>query len=113
MYQFFKHKSPAGSPEPSPADTSVFSLQVYDKYCDYRVHWRRVDDSGLVSYEGDILCSAFFSDERAVFNVRSVILKVLDWARGTRLQAIRKKLQDLGSVPSVPTSPRYELEAKT
>ncbi|KAL8687207.1 MAG: hypothetical protein Q9218_006555 [Villophora microphyllina] len=103
MYRFFKHKCSAGDPEPSPAQTCVFSLQVYDEYCRYRVHWRRVDEeTGLVSYEGDVIATALFDDERSIFDTRSVILNVLNWARTTRLHAIQQKLHILGSTPSVP-----------
>ncbi|KAL8684118.1 MAG: hypothetical protein Q9224_006598 [Gallowayella concinna] len=95
LHRFFKHESPTGDPEPLTSDTCVFSLQVYNMYCHYRVHWRRVDENGKVSYEGDILCSAFVNDEEQIYRVRSCMLNILDWARGTRLPAIHRKLEAL------------------
>ncbi|KAL8855693.1 MAG: hypothetical protein Q9178_007659 [Gyalolechia marmorata] len=94
IYQFFKHRSAPGY-EPSQADTCVFSLEVRADSFKYRVHWRRVADDGRVFYEGDVIAKAWFAEEDEIFRGRSVILKTLEWARGTRLVAIQKKLQDL------------------
>ncbi|KAL8759618.1 MAG: hypothetical protein Q9199_000662 [Rusavskia elegans] len=107
LHRFFKHECPAGDPEPLPSDTCVFSLQVYDEYCRYRIHWRRVDENGNVSYEGDELCSAFFNDEEQIYQVRSCILNVLTWARGPRLEAIHRKLKALAQPLA---TPRYQTQ---
>ncbi|KAI4256815.1 MAG: hypothetical protein LQ352_001940 [Teloschistes flavicans] len=111
LHEFFKYGSPAGVAEPSPAETCVFSLTVHKSHCRYRIHWRRVDDCGVVSYEGDDLRSAFFNNERQIFDVRSCILEVLAWTRESRLQAIQRKLQALGSPPPVPTAFKYGIRS--
>ncbi|KAL8780870.1 MAG: hypothetical protein Q9213_006260 [Squamulea squamosa] len=95
IYQFFKYAQP--DREPSPTDVCVFSLIVYARHCEYRVHWRRVDDDGTISYEGDIIARAFLAEEDAIFKTRGVILKTLDWARGSRLRAIQAALRALES----------------
>ncbi|KAI4173460.1 MAG: hypothetical protein LQ348_006581 [Seirophora lacunosa] len=112
LHRFFKHKCAPGDPEPSPAETCVFSLQVYDEYCRYRVHWRRVDGDGAPSYEGDVLYSAFFSEESQIFAVRTCIRNVLAWARGPRLQAIQRKLQSSGSAQPVPGALWYVFKSE-
>ncbi|KAL8823602.1 MAG: hypothetical protein Q9170_008344 [Blastenia crenularia] len=105
LHRFFDHKHRASDPPPSPAATCVFSLQVYDEYCRYRVHWRRVDEHGNVSYEGDELCSAFFSDDDQIYRVRSCVLNVLNWARGPRLDTIKRKLEVLATARQAPATP--------
>ncbi|KAL8937486.1 MAG: hypothetical protein Q9216_004395 [Gyalolechia sp. 2 TL-2023] len=100
IYRFFKHAQP--HQEPSPADTCVFSLIVYARHCEYRIHWRRVDDEdGTISYEGDIIARAFLDEEDEIFKTRGVMLKTLSWARGSRLTAIQAALRALGSGPAV------------
>ncbi|KAI4136473.1 MAG: hypothetical protein LQ341_005599 [Variospora aurantia] len=100
IYRFFQHAHP--DQEPSHANTCMFSLIVYMRHCEYRLHWRRVDDDdATVSYEGDVISQAFFNDVDMVFKTRGVILKTLDWVRGTRLTAIRVALQALRSRPAV------------
>ncbi|KAL8703853.1 MAG: hypothetical protein Q9201_002968 [Fulgogasparrea decipioides] len=101
IYRFFKHSGTSNdSFEPSPAETCVFSLMVHAKHFEYRIHWRRVGDDGLVSYEGDIIAQAFFNQSDEIFKARSVILKTLEWVRGRRLTAIRNKLKDLAATPA-------------
>ncbi|KAL8938176.1 MAG: hypothetical protein Q9211_003335 [Gyalolechia sp. 1 TL-2023] len=79
-----------------PENICVFSLVVYAPYCQYRIHWRRVDDDGTISYQGDVISRAFFDDLGAIFKVRSIMLETLEWARGHRLNAIKKALEVVG-----------------
>ena len=99
IYRFFKHAYP--DQEPSPANICVFSLIVYARHCEYRLHWRRVDENGTISYEGDTVSRAFFDEVHEIFTTRGVILKTLDWARGSRLTAIQAALGSLISGPGV------------
>ncbi|KAI4181274.1 MAG: hypothetical protein L6R41_006720 [Letrouitia leprolyta] len=88
--------------EPSAVDTCIFSLVIYARHCEYRVHWRRVDDDdGTISYEGDIISQAFFNDVEQIFKTRGVFLKTLEWARGSRLKTIQDALRALGSRKAV------------
>ncbi|KAL9597539.1 MAG: hypothetical protein Q9219_005086 [cf. Caloplaca sp. 3 TL-2023] len=98
MYRFFKYND--DSYEPTPAETAIFSVIVHEKYVEFRLHWRRVAQDGKVSYEGDVIAEALFSREREIFNVRTAILGVLTWARGSRLAAIKKKLGALTQPPA-------------
>lgn len=101
IYRFFKHLCASkDSYEPSQRQTCVFSLIVHAKHFEYRIHWRHIREDGLVSYEGEIIAQASFNRERDVFDARSVILNTLDWARGSRLMAIRNKLQALAPAPA-------------
>ncbi|KAI4172550.1 MAG: hypothetical protein LQ346_008583 [Caloplaca aetnensis] len=93
IYRFFQRAHP--NQEPSPEHVCMFSLAVYARYCEYRIHWRRVDDDGTISYEGDIISQAFFNDLDAIFKTRGVILETLNWARQERLLAIKVALQAL------------------
>ncbi|KAL8935873.1 MAG: hypothetical protein Q9211_004469 [Gyalolechia sp. 1 TL-2023] len=107
-YRFFKHVYP--DQEPSAALTCVFSLCVNQQGFEYRVHWRHVEGNGRVSWEGDPVACAYYSDAQQVFRARSAILNTLDWVRGARLTAIRGALKvmvtrqppALTSVPSQP-----------
>ncbi|KAL8730554.1 MAG: hypothetical protein Q9166_004008 [cf. Caloplaca sp. 2 TL-2023] len=99
IYRLFKHAHP--DQEPSPANTCIFSLIVYARYCEYRLHWRRVDNDRTISYEGDIITRAFLDEEDEIFKTRGVMLKTLDWARGSRLTAIQAAVRALGSGPAV------------
>ncbi|KAL8916918.1 MAG: hypothetical protein Q9208_008282, partial [Pyrenodesmia sp. 3 TL-2023] len=91
LYQLFKLAHP--DREPSPATTCVFSLCVHYQGFDYRVHWRRVDDEGTVTYEGDRVTDARFHKPLEVFEARGAIRKTLDWVRGARLTAIKEALR--------------------
>ena len=95
IYRFFKHAQP--DQEPSPANVCVFSLIVYARHCEYRLHWRRVDNDGTISYEGDIIARAFFDEEDEIFKTRGVMLRTLCWARESRLTAIQAALRAFGS----------------
>ncbi|KAL9104868.1 MAG: hypothetical protein Q9163_000254 [Psora crenata] len=96
MYRFLRSGRPTNdSWEPSPAETCVFSICVHYQGFDYRVHWRRVDEKGEVSYEADIVAQARYRDPQEIFRTRGAIMKTLDWARGARLTMIRNKLAAL------------------
>ncbi|KAL8751520.1 MAG: hypothetical protein Q9184_006044 [Pyrenodesmia sp. 2 TL-2023] len=99
MYRFFKLAYP--KQEPSPAHICVFSLIVYARNCEYRIHWRRVDGDGTISHEGDIVSRAYLDNEAEIFKLRGVMLKTLEWARGPRLTAIKKALEALRSGSAV------------
>ncbi|KAL8778772.1 MAG: hypothetical protein Q9213_007252 [Squamulea squamosa] len=91
LYQLFKAAYP--DQEPSPAMTCVFSLCVHYQGFDYRVHWRRVDNDGVITYEGDRVADARYHKPPEVFEARGAILKTLDWVRGARLTAIKDALR--------------------
>lgn len=91
LYQLFKLAHP--DREPSPALTCAFSLCVHYQGFDYRIHWRRTDDEGNVSYEGDRVTDALYHRPLEVFEARGAILKTLDWVRGQRLTAIKDALR--------------------
>ncbi|KAL8924708.1 MAG: hypothetical protein Q9208_003898 [Pyrenodesmia sp. 3 TL-2023] len=99
IYRFFKLAYP--KQEPSPEHICVFSLIVYARNCEYRIHWRRVDCDGTISYEGDIVSRAYLDDEAEIFKLRGVMLKTLEWARGPRLTAIKNALEALRSGSAV------------
>ncbi len=99
IYRFFQRAHP--NQEPSPEHVCMFSLVVYVRYCEYRIHWRRVDDDGTISYEGDIISQAFFNDLDGIFKTRGVIYETLDWARDERLSAIKSALQALKPKPAM------------
>ncbi|KAL8960048.1 MAG: hypothetical protein Q9193_003182 [Seirophora villosa] len=111
IYRFFKLAHPYQ--EPSPENTCMFSLVIFAPYCQYRIHWRRVDDNKTVSYEGDVISQAFFNDVDAVFKTRGVIFKTLDWARGSRLAAIKGALEALGSKTAVQQARYAKLSTMT
>lgn len=104
-YRLFEYAEP--DQEPSPANTCVFSLLVHARTCEYRLHWRRVGTDGTISYEGDTIARAFLDDLDGIFKTRGVILKTLDWARGSRLTAIQQALRALGSGAAVMQGARY------
>ncbi|KAI4156775.1 MAG: hypothetical protein L6R39_001030 [Caloplaca ligustica] len=89
-YPFFKHAYP--DREPSAALICVFFLCVNQQGFEYRVHWRRVDGDGSVSWG-------------------QTLLHAPDWVRGARLTAIRDALKVLAMRPpppmltSVPSQP--------
>lgn len=87
--------------KPSPANTYIFSLIIYASYCEYRFHWRRVDGDGTISYQGDIITTAFLDEEDEIFKTRGSMLKTLDWARRSRLTAVQAALHALESGPAV------------
>ncbi|KAL8770156.1 MAG: hypothetical protein Q9209_003998 [Squamulea sp. 1 TL-2023] len=91
LYQLFKAAYP--DQVPSPAMTCVFSLCVHYQGFDYRVHWRRVDNDGVITYEGDRVADARYHKPLEVFEARGAILKTLDWVRGARLTAIKDALR--------------------
>ncbi|KAL8939880.1 MAG: hypothetical protein Q9211_002547 [Gyalolechia sp. 1 TL-2023] len=99
IYRFFKRAHP--TQEPLPANVCVFSLIVYARNCEYRLHWRRVDSDGIVTYEGDIISRAYLDDEVEIFKLRGAMLKTLAWACGPRLTAIKATLEALRSGPAV------------
>ncbi|KAL8895983.1 MAG: hypothetical protein Q9207_007924 [Kuettlingeria erythrocarpa] len=95
VYRLFKLAHP--NEEPRPENVCVFSLIVYARNCEYRLHWRRVDDDGKVNIEGDIVSRAYLDNEAEIFKLRSAMLRTLDWARGPRLTAIKAALVALRS----------------
>ncbi|KAL8894961.1 MAG: hypothetical protein Q9207_008352 [Kuettlingeria erythrocarpa] len=102
LYQLFKLAYPGQ--EPSPATTCVFSLCVHYQGFDYRVHWRHIDDDGIVTYEGDRVTDARYHKPLEVFEARGAILKTLDWVRGARLTAIKNALKAVNPSPAIPPS---------
>ncbi|KAL8909961.1 MAG: hypothetical protein Q9171_004727 [Xanthocarpia ochracea] len=99
IYRFFKRAHP--TQEPLPENVCVFSLIVYARNCEYRLHWRRVDSNGKVNYEGDIVSRAYLDDEAEIFKLRGAMLKTLAWACGPRLTAIKAALEALRSGPTL------------
>lgn len=110
IYRFFKLAYP--NQEPSPAHICVFSLIVYARNCEYRIHWRRVDGDGTISHEGDIVSRAYLDDVAEIFKLRGVMLKTLEWARGPRLTAIKKALEALRSGSAVQQARYAQLTRK-
>ena len=109
MYRFFTYSAPGYAPgyEPGEAETCVFTMVVNPDIFKYRSHWRQHNERGRVCYHWEGIASALFEDEEQVFRGRSAILATLDWVRGSRLQAIQRKLAGANLQPTIPPSPRY------
>ncbi|KAK4998614.1 hypothetical protein LTR66_002182 [Elasticomyces elasticus] len=81
-----------GVPDPGADATAVFSACVTSELLRLSVHWRRVDDRGQITWEMDHLYMARLEEVQDVFAARSVILRIMTWAVGERLKAIRSAL---------------------
>lgn len=116
VYTHWQFLREAGGRTPQPEDTAIFSARVTGDTIDLYVHWRRMDPRDGLSWEMDKIRSAFLDQEEDVYKVRSLLLEILDWARGDRLHqikaalALRNKPRTLSHV-EIPatTSHRYGL----
>lgn len=90
--------------------SSVFSLCIDSNVMELRVHWRRVDDGGIITWEADLLDCGWLRREDDVFRIRSCILSILTWAKGPRLASIREACEQrrtnvtAAALPTPPSS---------
>lgn len=92
--------------------TAVFSLCVDSNNIELRVHWRRLESDGTVTWEADLIEDGMLRHAEHVFKIRSCMLNILAWARGERLSSIKDALHQrilkLGVAP-LPTPPASSL----
>lgn len=94
MYNFFRICNVNNLP---PAATAVFTTCIDSNQVLTRVHWRRVDPlSGKVTYEADLVDGGSIWKAGNMFEFRSLVFNVLEWARNTRLPAIKQALESGG-----------------
>ncbi|MCJ1476937.1 hypothetical protein MMC13_005606 [Lambiella insularis] len=87
-----------GTAQPPEYETAVFCACVGPDIIEIYISWRRNHPIEGLSWEMDRIFRAFLDDEDQVFNARSVLLNILDWARSTRLDRIKAVLRPLKRV---------------
>lgn len=75
------------------AETAVFSASISSSEFRVRVHWRRPSPEGHTTWEADQIGVGLLQRVEDVFLIRSIILNVLEWARGQRFSAIRSAMK--------------------
>ncbi|MCJ1473265.1 hypothetical protein MMC13_001916 [Lambiella insularis] len=82
-----------GTAQPQEHETAVFCACVGPETIDIYVSWRRDHPLEGLSWEMDRIYRALLDDEDRVFDARSVLLNILEWARSTRLDRIKAALR--------------------
>lgn len=79
--------------EPTSEKTAVFSIAQDERSATMRVHWRSTTAKGEYCYEADWVTSVTMQHEMSVYEFRSAILNILNWARTNRLSSIKSALR--------------------
>lgn len=75
----------------SAAETCHFSMGIDDTHALWFVHWRHMDEAtGSVSWEMDQIYGVVFLNPGALQNLRRMNYHIFEWARNTRLPAIKR-----------------------
>jgi len=84
-----------------PAEhTAVFTVCVTSNIVQININWRRVGSDGELSWECDEIESGFIRKAHEMFRIRSVLLNILEWARGPRLALFTKALRKSREQPA-------------
>ncbi|MCJ1397710.1 hypothetical protein MMC11_000906 [Xylographa trunciseda] len=83
----------AGCSQPRECETAVFCVCIGPKSIEIYISWRCYQPSGMLSWEMDLIQDAWLHKEDQVFQARSVLLNILEWARRTRLDGIKAALR--------------------
>ena len=98
--------------DPSAGFSAVFSLCVNTCTFYLRVHWRHTDEQGAISWQHCEVMKGTMTDAQALSQLRRGLDKIMEWALGDRLKALKAVLQEWKQQlfsrvqPNVNVSPR-------